>query len=248
MEIIKLKTCNNIRDISYGKIIPKKLIRSSAPTNISSNDIKILKEQYNVTTIIDLRMDSEFENQKINIKDIEYHHIPLISTELSGITHSNSDLKLERLITKTPNLSNLYLQIVSKDKKEQWKKIFEIFLNNKSGAIMWFCHYGKDRCGVVSFLLEYALGLNFYQIKKDYMLSNRFYKTKVKETYNMVLKKTGKKKKARNVSDLYKAKREYIESAINYIIEEYGNMDNFLKEMCDIDEKKLKKLREIYLK
>ena len=46
----------------------------------------------------------------------------------------------------------------------------------------------------------------------------------------------------------FKANKEYLDAAFDYIDELYGNMDNFLKDICGLTEEKRDILKTNYLK
>ena len=243
MEKIELSSIKNIRDISYGNIKEKKLIRSSSLNKLSEYDADILAYKYNVETIIDLRTDAEIKKKDTKVPGSLYYHIPLLTGSELGITHESGRRKIP---THIPNLCNTYPKLVTYDKRDAWKSIFDIFANNKKGAILWHCSAGKDRCGLVSAVLEYILGLDEETIMYDYLLSNEYYQMPFKyELASIVLLNKNSKHKFK---ELFLAKREYLLSALNYIKDTYGDMDNFLKEVINVDENKKNKIRSLYLK
>ena len=242
MEKIELSSVKNIRDISYNNIKEKKLIRSSSLSKLSEKDANTLAYKYNVETIIDLRTDAEIKNKDTKVPGTLYCHIPLLTGSELGITHESGRRKLP---THIPSLCDTYPKLVTYDKKDAWRSIFEIFANNKKGAVLWHCSAGKDRCGLVSAILEYILGLNEEIIMNDYLLSNEYYEIPYKYALaSIILNKNAKVK----FKELFLAKKEYLLSALNYIKDTYGNMDVFLKEVCDVDENKKNKIRSLYLK
>lgn len=248
MKIIKLDNCPNIRDISYDNIKENKLIRSSALNNLSKDDIEKLSKECKLKAIIDLRTNTEIaENDKI-IPNAIYIHIPLVNDETLGITYGNTiEEKLLNLSHAIPDMCNLYRQLVTRDKKKQWSKIFEVFLTNYDGAILWHCKQGKDRCGIVSAILEYCLGVDYNKIMEDYLFTNNYYLEKANKMFDLMYEITNDYEKSNIVKNLFLAKKEYLDSAFNYIYSEYGNVDNFLYEICNLDKNKIEKLKNMYL-
>jgi len=131
--------------------------------------------------------------------------------------------------------------MVHKEKKEIWTKIFELFLESKHG-ILFHCSAGKDRTGVVAAITEYALGFDKEAIYKDYLLTNEnplYYKV-IAERYQ------GEQKEAFLAN--YAARKEYLDATFDEIDKLYGSVDCFLKEICELDESKISKLRDKYLR
>jgi len=242
MEEIKLYGVKNIRDISYKNINEKKLIRSSALNNLTKDDANLLAYKYDVNTIIDLRTLAEVKKENMKVPNAKYYHIQLLSGSELGITHESGRRKIPTII---PDLTVTYPKLVSYDKKESWTSIFEILANNKSGALLWHCSAGKDRCGIVSAIIEYTLGLDNDTIMYDYLLTNKYINIPNKyKIASLILNKQNREK----FKNIFYAKKEYLLSALDYINNIYGNMDNFLKEVCNVDENKKEKIRSLYLK
>ncbi len=243
MEKIELTGVKNIRDISYGNIKEKKLIRSSELSKLNDKDVHILSSVYKVKNIIDLRSQKEVRKRNdVIIPNAIYHNIPLIDENEFGITFEN---KLIKIPTKIPNLSDTYVKFVSPDKKDVWNEIFNIISNDNDGAILWHCTAGKDRCGLVSYMIEYCLGLDEETLINDYLYTNNFYQ--MPKYFKMISHFFINDAKTRFI-EIFKAKREYLFSALNYINNNYGNIDVFMNEICGVNEEKKNKIRKLYLK
>lgn len=246
---IELDGTNNTRDISYHNIKEKKLIRSDALNELSNADIIKLQNEYNLKVIIDLRTNEEIKLKDIDIPNVEYYHIPMLSEEQFGITHGNTlKEKLLSIEAKTPDMSLMYTDLVKRDKKDAWTKIFEILLNNDSGAILWHCQEGKDRCGLVSAIIEFCLGLNYNDIVEDYLYTNNSAQIKAKKRFDLMMEYTNNYETSERIKNLFLAKKEYLDSALNYINIEYGGINNFLEKICSLDQNKIKILKAKYLK
>lgn len=48
-----------------------------------------------------------------------------------------------------------------------------VILQQEEGAVLWHCSMGKDRVGVGTALLLYALGVPMETIMEDYLRTNR---------------------------------------------------------------------------
>ena len=235
----------NARDISQENNIKKnRLLRSEDLTKLSKNDLDKLQNKHNVKVIIDLRMEHEKKKKDILFPDVKYVEIPFNNyKELKTIADKKARKHKNGIF---PNLCEYYRLLVSRDKKENWHKIFSLIYDNKDGAILWHCQQGKDRTGVVAAILEYALGLSDEEVMNDYLYTNNNLLTPLK--YKIISFFFVFKKLRREFMELFTARKEYLLATINYIKETYGGIDGFLKEMCGIDENKKLELRKIYLK
>lgn len=247
MEKLVLENCENIRKINSNK--KRSLIRSSALNKLSEKDKSKLIKEYKLKVIIDLRTTDEVNiKPDCNIQNVKYYHIPLVNEETLGVTFGNSkEEKLINLIDSTPNMCDLYKNLVTRDKARAWSKIFDILLNTTDGSIIWHCQQGKDRCGIVSAMIEYCLGFDYTIIIDDYLESNKYCHTKAENMYEKILEITNQDNIAKNIKKLFLAEEKYIKTSFDYIEKEYGSVNNFLYQICDLNEEKIEKLRKIYL-
>lgn len=100
--IIKLEKIFNARDLggmkgADGKTIkPKRLIRSSCLFGSSPNDVKTLKEDFNLINIIDFRYESEREEKphpSIDYRDVNYYSFPCFMSIKKAFTRDKESLK-----------------------------------------------------------------------------------------------------------------------------------------------------------
>ncbi|ANH83928.1 hypothetical protein A8C56_13600 [Niabella ginsenosidivorans] len=118
---------------------------------------------------------------------------------------------------------------------EQYRKMF-VLLQNPSGNIplLYHCTAGKDRTGMATALILYALGLDENDIMNDYLMSNKYIEAKF-ATYI-------KAKPA--LLSLFSVKKEFLQAGIDRIKKDNGTVENFLTEKLNVD---IPKFRELYL-
>lgn len=248
MEVIKLNSCINVRDISYKNIKSKRLLRGSALDNITDSDIDALKNKYNLKAIIDLRIKEEIENEIPNIPGVTYYNVPIASKEVVGISNGKSfNQELIAMQNNIPDMQAIYINCLMRDKKDMWVKIFDILLDTEEGSVFWHCQQGKDRCGTVAAIIEYALGLDYDTILEDYLLTNESNKEKANYVYDLISYISHDDDLAHTIKNVFLSHKEHLDNAFNYINQEYGSVDNFLLEMCNLTEEKRNKLKQMYL-
>ena len=174
---IELETKQNIRDFSY--IINKNnqtikaysIIRSNNINNFSRKDLELLKEKYNIKTILDLRNKKEVENNPSIINKIKYYNIPLFEKKRKKKRIDSNNQNISRV----PNIYETYMEMIeSKEAKKQLKKILKVIMNPKNSNVLFHCTYGKDRTGVISLLILSMLDVDIKDIKEDYLYSNKY--------------------------------------------------------------------------
>ena len=266
MEIVKIdvKKIRNIRTLSQYvtkdglKIKKNSLIRSDRLDRISDKKRKKFFEEYNIKTVIDLRTPVEVsESGKFKHPDfIDYYHIPVLDQAYFGITHEKSMVSIFNKTSQKISdengyydfIVNMYKNIALNPKsQEEFKKIFDIFLNHNEGGILYHCTGGKDRTGMVSLFILTILGVDREVILADYTRSD-IENAKHNKIVSKILKIFVKDKKFKTLLiEMLYAKREYLEKTIEAIEEEYGSIINYLEVAIGINEDKRNRLKEIFL-
>ena len=215
------------------------LFRSDLLYNLNPKEKALLRDN-NIKVVIDLRNKDEVEHLKdTNIKVINYINNPMLPESKEG---EGSPLKTVTIKHMTlPDMDHAYRELVSRDRKQAWSNIFNILLNNQSGAILFHCSAGKDRTGVVSAVILTALGIDKETIYQDYLLTNE------KPLYYKKLALEMDPESREIFLDYFQAKKEYLDAAFDEINKIYGSFDKFLLECCSIDQNKLNILKDKYL-
>lgn len=258
---IKLKSLKNTRDlggfVGYDnkKVKEKRLIRSGQLGKASDEDLAVLMNQYNLKTVIDLRMDAEIsELPDKELNGVNYVHFPLLDNSFLGIARDeysmeawlnvfkNSDADPEKLF------ADMYVKILMSDSVQPMiTQFFDLLINQKSGSVLWHCSAGKDRVGVTTMLVLSALGVDRETIIEDYLMTNRFSMGLNIKVHLFIPFKIKDPKIRKCIYILFGVKRAYLENIFNLIDKEYGNVENFLAVRFGIDSDKLNRLRENYL-
>ena len=245
MEIIDIKSVKNIRDFSYGNIKSNKLLRSGELDNITEEDFRILYDNYNLRTIIDLRASYE-RSIDFNKFGVNYFSIPLIDEETPKSKLTEDEIILNFLRTMPNDKNNQKYEKLLQSKRS-WSAIFDVIYNHKEGSILIFCHQGKDRTGVVSALILSLLGIDYETIKEDYLLSNELLKERTDYLYNRVVS-VAKEQGLNPISkESLLANKEYLDYVFEYINNTYGKLDNFYKQVCNLDADKINTIKKTYI-
>ena len=239
MRNIELSTISNIRDFDgtvniEGKTVRKNcLIRSAKLTEASDEDLRYLKENHDLSTIIDLRTFTELEELPDRSAGFEYLHIPIIRDFKDGITHENRD------VMKMPDLADTYIDMVCKEEYiEGLKDVLNAILNHdySKGSVLWHCSEGKDRCGLISVLVMMVLGVDEATIREDYLETNKTNLPKAEKIYERLMK-LGNKEVADSVYKAFIADERYLNAALDHMGEDY------LSRVLRLDKDKIERFR-----
>lgn len=129
-------------------------LRSDAPVCLSAEDIRFLKDS-GIRTVVDLRSDTEHAAAPSPLEtDPYFHYYRMIVTDGDIVPASLEDI--------VPS----YIKMADK----QMALIIALIEGSKDG-VLYFCHAGKDRTGIVSAILLRRMGVDRETIVQDYLLS-----------------------------------------------------------------------------
>lgn len=168
-DYVQMKDANILQSVPNCRCISENgsyeiIIRSSTIDHISDEDITYLAVN-GVYTVIDLRNERKCDEnlvQKLAARGIEYRHVPFVGNR------SFRDEKQTDLPEKT---IESYMSLLSE--YENIKEIFEA-MSEKEGGVMVFCKYGRDRTGIISFILNLLVDKPRENMVMDYVVSNLF--------------------------------------------------------------------------
>lgn len=266
---IPLTAIPNARDLGGYKTVegkrikPKKLIRSGTLGALIEEDIRILVEDYNLKTIIDLRTDAErSQNPDPEIPGVVSYHNPILRDETFGITKESektlskeefdySEMLLNHVKMMGENedsLASLYAEFVESEYAlEHYRKFLEYVLEQEEGAILWHCTAGKDRVGTSTAILLRILGVDMETIFNDFLLTNEFLKDQTEQIVKQVSEKTTDERVLKLVAKLNGVDKSYLEAFFDTIEKDYGSFDEFIRTKMNMTEDKIQKLKEKYL-
>ena len=255
---IHLQSLPNTRDLGAlmtkdGRhILPRKLLRSGSLYHVSLADQDMLLEDYKLSIVIDFRTEAEREQKPDTImKGVEYYPIPVLDEETSGITQAGTLMDMLTKFDQVPDefICKQYENLVRDEICiKQYANFLDVVLHQKKGAVLWHCSAGKDRVGIGTALLLYALGVPRKTIKEDFLKTNVYLDNEMQhmvrylETRMIVTPEIMDK-----VRLLYKVKGEYLDTTFRTIEKDYGSVDYFMRKALYMNPKTIEALRNKYL-
>ena len=255
---IPLQSLPNTRDLGAlatkdGRhILPRRLLRSGNLYHMSLQDQDTLLDEYHLSTVVDFRTRMEvLEKPDTVLEGVEYHEISIVDEETLGITRSGNLLEMLLKFDQPIDefMQKQYVSFVRDDfSVKQYARFLDVILQQEEGAVLWHCSMGKDRVGVGTALLLYALGVPMETIMEDYLRTNRCleedqqHMIRLLETKMIVDNEVMDKIKA-----LYRVKEEYLEAVFDAIRQDYGSEEMFLKRALYMTPKAVDSLRKKYL-
>lgn len=264
---IQLQGCQNTRDLGGIKtkdgrrIKAHKLIRSGALYKATKEDMDTLIQEYELKTIIDFRTLPEIANKPDpQREELTYYKNPVLEKftddkEEKQMRMAN-DNPIQEAIDRAAELPDemktfmisIYPQLVQEAHcVNAYRQFFQYLLEQKEGAVLWHCSEGKDRVGVGTFLLLYALGVDMETIKQDYLFTNDCIYNDVSLILGTISRLMSNRVLEEKIKYMLMVEPEYIESIIETVDHEYGSFDDFLLHAMGLGKEELTKLRDLYL-
>ncbi len=259
---IPLRSIVNTRDLGGmpaadgRRIKPRVLIRASALAHAHEKDLKVLLGDYQLRRVVDLR--SEFErnqapDEEKKLPGVTYAALPLFEGNAVGIANGagiGDELRTIREISGNPFalVAGLYKKAFLEEPGiSSFSTILAMILEAEEGSTLWHCSEGKDRTGLVAYLVEYALGVSEENRMADYLATNLF----VRNAGSKLLDGLGMHHILQGIDAdmeaMFFAHREYLHGAIDAVQEAYGSFARYMAEALDFGEDKAAALREKYL-
>lgn len=219
---IRLTGATNVRLLADG------IIRADSLDRLTGEDIAVLTRQYKLKTIIDLRTETEIrERPDKEISGVAYLKIPLMEEQTAGITRE-SGTEPASIASHLPDMPSLYRKMVSEPFcLDALSRILNIVLSPDKHTVLFHCTAGKDRTGIVSLLVLSSLGHSEDYIVKEYLRSNQVAIPAAEETSKAVLHKTGDRRLAAKIREVFVADAAYLSAAIDEIRKRCGSVKDF---------------------
>ncbi len=167
------------------RIRSRRLLRSGLLAPATCTDLTRLHKEYDLRLDVDLRTDEECAERPDPVGEIpglRFVHLPVFQEPAAGVSRSETDMDRVRSqvmrgeVEPAQLMIALYPHMLLDDiGVTAYRTFFEEVLACETGAVLWHCTAGKDRCGMASVLMETALGVPWEVIFADYMATNRFY-------------------------------------------------------------------------
>lgn len=237
-------------------IKPHLLYRSANLSNIKDNEIIYLVNTLNVKHVIDLRTPQEIieKNEDRISSSVHYWHLPLLTNEENPAINKQNRLPYLTEMVRSKGgvysfIKKEYLTLINSPHAiKGYKEIFSALASNtKEEGYLIHCTQGKDRTGMVMFLLLSALDIPMHSIRKFYLSFN------YKKWFTRCMIWIGMAvcfgiRRANGLIRILSARRRYFQWWIDEINEKHGGLSNYLHNVIGVSEEEINSLKKIYIK
>ena len=222
------------KQVKWGKIY-----RSGHLGNANLFDQDKIK-RLGIKTIIDFRTDEDRKAHPYFVS-VQKVNIPI----LPGDIFKAKDEVLSNNLTRSETITFMqdsYKRMIEED-TDKFADMFDVLLDANNYPVLLTSFLGKDRVGIASALLLYALGVPEFTVEEDYLASNKYIDPKKTINYSGTLSESNQEA----MTALFSANSAYLTYALNYIKETYGSVDNYLEKKVRVSKGKMIILRKLML-
>ncbi|XIF20550.1 MAG: tyrosine-protein phosphatase [Acetilactobacillus jinshanensis] len=253
--LLNIKHGYNYRDVggypTYDGRVTKwhQVVRSGNLAQLSLTEQQYLKE-YGVVCDVDLRSKGEAIHEPDRVPNgVKYFFNPI-----HGSKRPPKIINLRAKFSNDPSLShhhmmNVYRHMIdSHHSRRYYRRLFKIFLKyGKKGAVLLHCSQGKDRTGMGVVMLLLTLGVDLKTVEQDYLISKKEMVPYVKLKQDAYRKYHVNDNFMANVKSLYTVSSDYFDAAMDEIQKKYGTWYRFEHKYLSLSDRKIVKLRKLYL-
>ena len=195
-----------------------------------------------IKTIIDLRTNPFAIVNPILIKQgMNYISLPIVPGDTKEMIEQVQKEKITRS-DAVIFMQDGYTRILD-DYKNELRKVFDVLSDENNYPVLVSSILGKDRVGVVSYLILYAVGIPEYIIEDDYMLSNDNLNPRNYIDFTQMMSEPTQEA----ITALLSVNKAYINYATEHLKKKYGSVNNYLTKELGLTPKKRESLRKILL-
>ncbi|MGL4606335.1 MAG: tyrosine-protein phosphatase [Eubacteriaceae bacterium] len=241
--LIQLENSINIRDIGGytgfdGKKVKwRKIVRSEELAHLSENDVTYF-ENLGLKHAFDFRDSAKAKRNPDRLPSTtQYHPSPVFDS---------ATLSPKEVDFREPGSVDAFMQevyrIQTKECPQVYANVLKYMADSKQFPLLYHCTNGKDRTGFMTYLLLSLLGVKEETIVSDYTLTN----LTVDESYQLLgsILSTELNVDPHYLWEFYGVKPAWLKISIDYIKENFGNVENYLLSETDLTEEDIQKIRD----
>ena len=243
------------RQVRYGC-----LMRTAHLHDASDDDVQRLRNEFRLRRIFDFR--SLEEARYLPDRDIPgsaYHLLPTI--DMSEEKRTGKAIPEEAFLDLESHIVNysfypevqqmaadMYPSLIRSEYSQlQYATFMRLIIETPDGGVLWHCFQGKDRTGWGAAFLLSALGVSRDDIIRDFDLSNAAYTDIVARLCKDVEERGGGEREKEVIRAFMGVSTNNFQRTLNLIDQEYGSMNEYLRNQLMITQKDIRTLRKRYL-
>lgn len=236
------------------------LLRSAHLHDATDEDIRRLREDYQLRRIFDFRSlgEAEFLPDR-EVEGAVHHLLPTIDMSEERLTGQaipqEAFLDLENHIVNYsfyPEVqlmaADMYPSLIRSEYSQlQYATFLRLIIETPEGGVLWHCFQGKDRTGWAAAFILSALGVDREAIIEDFDRSNDAYRALVQHLNDDIISRGGGEAEMDVVQAFMGVSTKNFRRTLDLIDREFGGMIEYLQNQLFLTKEDLRTLRKRYL-
>lgn len=223
------------------------LLRGGPLDKISKEEERLLKEKYNLKTVIDFRSQSErLEKPNKKIRNVDYYQVEVLDPDKSVCKNPKEFLSEYQKSDDLNFMQKLYKEFsLNTFTQESYRDFLNIVAKSR-GSVYFHCTAGKDRTGFASMLLLEILEADEKDIYLDYLKTNDFSKDDYILILNDLKKAYDYQIEDSKLKDMIGVRKEYLQYSKDLILKDYKSVLEYIEKALRVDSDTINLIKSKY--
>jgi protein-tyrosine phosphatase len=258
MRLISVVGASNFRDYGgystvNGKMVRwRQLYRSSNLSELTNIGLETFAS-LGIRMVIDLRTPEEIESNPDRLpQGVDWQNVALVKTSIGDVldyalaTGDTSGLEFDKLVE---NYADFYISNV-----KQYGELLPLVMSSDNRPIDIHCAAGASRTGFTVALIQLMLGVTEVEVMDDFLLTNEVIGSDIQKAAELfretIIDNTGQEpteEDMENLTNFSTMHSEYLQAALDLVAEEYGSVDDFIRDGIGITDEQRNAFRAALL-
>lgn len=258
MRVISVDGASNFRDFggyptASGKTVRwRQLYRSSKLSGLTDMGLETF-ESLGIRMVIDLRTQEEIdEAPDLLPQGVDWQNITLKESSIGDAlkqalkTGDTSGLEFDKIVQ---SYADFYITNV-----EEYGELLPLVMSSDNRPIDIHCAGGASRTGFTVALIQFTLGVTEFWVMDDFLLTNEVTALDIQDAVELfretIIANTGQEpteEDMENLTNVATMHSEYLQAALDRVVEEYGSVDNFIRDGIGITDEQRSAFRAALL-
>lgn len=260
---VELEGEPNFRDLGGYQTVDGKSVRSGVVfrsgklSKLSDEDVAKVGE-LGIQSVVNFLAPNEIKHDGADRLPDGVEQISLPIDPKTGLEGMLDDLIHARTtgdFSKIPVSVNPEIhRVLARDARDVYAKLLRTIAEEKQRPIVFHCSHGVHRTGTAAAILLSALGVPWETVREDYLLSNEYRREEIEKRVaqlrDLAAEAEGipaEQVDTRNIEAFYVLEGDYIDASLEAILEDYGSIDNYIREGLGLSEDEIQALRSALL-
>lgn len=237
------------RTVKWGQVY-----RSGELPQLSDADVERLSD-LGVVTVVNFLTQEEIEHHGAD-------RLPPSVQEVRQSIDTSNNVALELIDAREtgdftavpPDLNPEIHRMLTDEARDQYAALYRAIIEDDQRPLVFHCSHGIHRTGTAAAVLLWSLGVPWETVREDYLLSNEYRQDETRESLARLRQLAASRQgiavedvDTTNMDAFFILDGSYIDATRDYILEEFGSADAYLRDGLGLTDTEVRALRETLL-